>query len=275
MAKVFSLASWNVEHFKGDPSRVTRIVDFLNDSKGGNKPDVFALYEVEGIDVYDALVTKMTGYTFHITEGPQTQEILVGVKSNVTAFFTQKIEFKAGNNYLRPGALLSLRKNSIDYTILFLHTKSSTDPVGLGLRDDMFTKATSFRRKMEKANGIAQWSSRYMFLGDLNTMGMKYYPTPKSIDADTELQKLDKESKKAKMNRLLKTAPNTWFNGSASSYPPSNLDHVIASDNLNFRNFAGSQVSVRGWVDQPTDAAKDTWIKEYSDHSLLYLEVHT
>ena len=31
--------------------------------------------------------------------------------------------------------------------------------------------------------------------------------------------------------------------------------------------------SLRGWVDQPTDAAKDAWIGRYSDHSLLYCEV--
>ena len=219
MAKVFSLASWNVEHFKDDPSRVNRVVDFLNHPGGGNKPDVFALSEVEGKDVYAALVTKMPGYSFHITEGPQTQEILVGVRSNVTAFFTQKVEFKSGNSMLRPGALLSVRKGNEDYSILFLHTKSSTDPVGLGLRDDMFTKAIDFRRKLEKSTGAARWSSRYLFLGDLNTMGMDY-PYQKAIDAGTELKKLDAEAKKAKMVRLTKTAPNTWFNGSTSGYAP-------------------------------------------------------
>lgn len=273
MAKVFSLASWNVEHFKGDPNRVSRVVDFLNHSAGGNRPDIFALYEVEGKEVYSALVAKMPGYSFHITEGPQTQEILVGVKSNVTAFFTQKIEFKSGNAYLRPGALLSIRKDNSDYSILFLHTKSSTAPVGLGLRDDMFTKAIKFRRKLEKATGTAKWASRYMFLGDLNTMGMDY-PYQKSIAADIELKKLNKESKKARMVRLDKTAPNTWFNGSTSSLPPSDLDQVIASDNLNFRTFSSAQVSVRGWVNKTTNSAKDDWIARYSDHSLLYLEVH-
>jgi len=273
MPKVFSLASWNVEHFKGKPDRVNRVVDFLNHNDGGHKPDIFALYEVEGKIVYSALVSKLPGYSFHITEGPQTQEILVGVKSNITAFFTQKIEFKEGNAYLRPGALLGVRKGNKDYSILFLHTKSNNAPVGLGLRDDMFTKAIKFRRKLEKATKTAKWASRYMFLGDLNTMGMKY-PYQKGIAPDIELKKLDKESKNAQMVRLDKTAPYTWSNGSTSSIPPSNLDHVVASNNLNFRNFAGAQVSVRGWVNQTTDAAKDKWISQYSDHSLLYLEVH-
>ena len=67
MAKAFSLASWNVEHFRNPDSRVDRVVDFLVDL---GPPDVFALYEVEGKEVFDELVAKMPGYTFHITERP-------------------------------------------------------------------------------------------------------------------------------------------------------------------------------------------------------------
>ena len=118
MAKAYSLASWNVEHFRNPDSRVDRVVDFLVNL---GPPDVFALYEVEGKEVFDALVSKMPGYTFHITEGPQVQEIMVGVKSSLTAFFTQKTEFKSGLWALRPGALLTLTIAGEPYPILFLH----------------------------------------------------------------------------------------------------------------------------------------------------------
>ena len=273
MAKVFSLASWNVEHFKGNPARVERVISFLKEPQGGNSPDIFALYEVEGSEVYSALVDQMPGYTFHITEGPQVQEILIGVKRTLTAFFTQKVAFKSGNAYLRPGALLSVRKNHVDYTLLFLHTKSSTDPIGLGLRDDMFTKAVKFRRTLEDKTETDRWESRFMFLGDLNTMGMNY-PFQKAIEADVELKKLDKDAKRVRMVRLAKSAPKTWFNGSNSSIPPSDLDHVVASDNMAFKSFGEASVSVRGWVDEETSAGKDEWIRDYSDHALLYLEVH-
>lgn len=272
MAKAFSLASWNVEHFKGNPARVNRVVDFLVDKRGGNKPDVFALYEVEGKLVYPALVKKMPGYSFHLTEGPQTMEILVGVKGNITAFFTQKQEFKTGNTYLRPGALLTITVAGKQYPILFLHTKSSPAAVGFGLRDEMLKRATGFRRKIEKAAGLPKWSSDYMFVGDLNTMGLDY-PYKKDIEADVELKRLDGRAKYAKMTRLAKDAKATWFNGSGSKYPPSDLDHVVASKHMKFKLFNGSPVSVRGWVDQNTDAQKDNWINRYSDHSLLYLEV--
>lgn len=35
----------------------------------------------------------------------------------------------------------------------------------------------------------------------------------------------------------------------------------------------GVEVTVKGWVDKPEGTERDTWIDEYSDHSLLYLEV--
>lgn len=267
MAKAFSLASWNVEHFKDDETRINRVVDFLKQQN----PDVLALYEVEGKTIFQTLTQKMPAYSFHITEGPQTQEILVGVRGGLSAFFTQKVEFKAGNPGLRPGALLTVKISGKNHTLLFLHTKSLNSPVGLGLRDDMFSRAFDFKRKvLDKAAGGAG-KANFMFLGDLNTMGMKY-PFNKSIDATVELQKLDKGAQKVKMRRLTKNKPNTWWNGPGTSLPPSNLDHVVASDQLQFKSFAGADVDVRGWPALPTGQQGD-WIKRFSDHGLLYMEV--
>ena len=182
MAKAFSLASWNVEHFKDDPSRIKRIISFLN----AQNPDVFALLEVEGKEVFSNLVKQMADYQFHITEGPQTQEVLVGVRNGFTAFFTQKAEYKTGNSLLRPGALLTLTVDGVHYSILFLHTKSSSEPIGLGIRDDQFKKAFKFKKVLDKAAG-GEGKANYLFLGDLNVMGMKY-PFKKNIKPDIEIK---------------------------------------------------------------------------------------
>jgi hypothetical protein len=77
---------------------------------------------------------------------------------------------------------------------------------------------------------------------------------------------------------LPKTFDLTFSNGSASSIPDSNLDHVYASKHLRFAEFEPSggqrgEVDVRGWVNRRTVAQRDRWIDQYSDHSLLYLEV--
>jgi hypothetical protein len=92
-SRKFSVASWNVEHFRGDPARVSRVVGFIKGADGGppEVPDVFALYEVEGKDVYVPLMEAFPDHSFHLTEGKETQEILVGVHSRLRSFVTQRL----------------------------------------------------------------------------------------------------------------------------------------------------------------------------------------
>lgn len=268
MAKAFTVASWNVEHFKNNPDRIDLVIEFLEKQR----PDVFSLYEVESSDVYTTLVAKMPNYQFHITEGPQTQEILVGAKQTLTAFFTQKVEFKSGNTYLRPGALLTVRIDNNDYPLLFLHTKSSAKPIGLGLRDDMFDRAFKFKRFLDKVSEKeGKGPANFVFLGDLNTMGMDY-PFKREIVVDFELQKLDQGAKRVNMRRLTKNKPYTWWNG-PGRLQPSNLDHVIASQQLRFRQFGKAEIDVRGWPEKKTTKEQEEWIKKYSDHGLLFFQI--
>jgi hypothetical protein len=269
MAKAFSLLSWNVEHFKDDPPRVQRVADQIV----AQDPDVFALYEVQGKDVFDALTAVMPGYTFHITEGPEVQEILVGVRGGISAFFTQRVAFQSGVSLMRPGALLTVTVAEASYAILFLHTASGDDPRGLGLRDDMLIRACDFRKTLDETTA-AHGRANYLFLGDFNTMGMKYrYVAGHNLQPTDELAKLKGEASRVGMRVLSKDVTATWSNGSTSSTPPSNLDHVVAADHLTFRQFSGSEVTVLGWPKESTPAAQDAWIKSYSDHGQLYLEV--
>ena len=168
MAKIYSLMSWNIEHFKKNQDNQTQQrIDRITAKIRNEDPDVFAIYEVEGKDIFDVLVATFPGYSFHITEGPQVQEILIGVRGDITAFFTQKVTFKAGVSVLRPGALLTLRINDVNYPILFLHLKSKDDPRSFGLRDDMISKAIKFKKTLTRDN----IPPNYLFIGDLNTMG--------------------------------------------------------------------------------------------------------
>lgn len=279
MAKAFSVLSWNVEHFgsTNKNSSVPKkplgpIFDFI----AAQKADVLAIYEVVGKMVFDEIVDKLPNYTFHITEGPQSQEILVGVRNNLQAFFTQKTTFKSGAAMLRPGALLTITKNGTNYSLLFLHLKSLTVPKGFGLRDDMTERAMKFKKTLDKEHkkkGLPG-KSNFIFLGDLNTMGMNLTYSKKDISAEEEIERLEKRlsSKSVKMRMLTKT-DSTYWPGSNSSYPVGNLDHVVAADHLQFRSFSGSEVSVRGWVDETTDSKRDAWVKKYSDHALLFFEL--
>ena len=167
MAKAFSVASWNIEHMKdADPRNAARM-KFLADQK----PDVLALYEVEGKEVWREVMAAFPKYSFFITEGQNTQEILVGIGPRVTGFLTQKVEFAGRQAYMRPGAFLTVRAADTDYALLFLHVASDNDPRGFGLRADMIDRAFSFREVLDKAAG---GRANYMFLGDLNLMGMDF-----------------------------------------------------------------------------------------------------
>lgn len=272
MAKAFSVASWNVEHFgasnkdKTPKKDIKPIIDFL----AQQKPDVLAIYEVRSSIVFRPLMEAMPNYHFHVTEGPQMQEILIGVKRNITAMVTQKIEFKSGQSTLRPGVLCTLLIDGEYYPLLFLHLKSMPDPKGFGLRDDMIKRAGDFRKVLDKAdkNGKAN----YIFLGDLNTMGLDYPFNGNDISADEEIKELKRRLKFRDMRILEKNAPHT-FRKPRPSKLISDLDHVAAAKHLQFKTINGAEVDVRGWPELDTDAKKDAWNKKYSDHGLLFFEV--
>ena len=122
MPKILSFASWNVEKFSNEDERVDRVVGLLAEKD----PDVFALYEVTGKDVFNVMISSFLNYTFQITEGPQTQEILVGVRNTISAFITQRVEFKSGVTYMRPGLMVTINIDGKNYVLLFLHLASST-----------------------------------------------------------------------------------------------------------------------------------------------------
>ena len=86
----------------------------------------------------------------------------------------------------------------------------------------MAIRAIKFRKKLNKAVG---GDANYIFLGDLNSMGLgsPYY---KDIDSLTEFKHRDRRaSAYYDMKRLPKTYDLTFSSGSASSIPDGNLDH--------------------------------------------------
>lgn len=271
MAKAFSVLSWNVEHFGAannktkiptkDPAPIVELIKEQN-------ADIVAIYEVRSGVVFSPLIEAMPNHHFFITEGPQMQEILVGVRNRIPAFLTQKTEFKSSQSTLRPGMVVTPYIDGVYYPLVFLHLKSLRDPKGFGLRYDMTKRAFDFRKTLSKAaNGS---DPNYIFLGDLNTMGMDYYRSDKDIDADREIAELGRAASRRKMRLLGKTENRTYWN---PRYGESDLDHVVAMNHLQFRQFSGQSVRVSGWTDLNSDAERKAWTEKYSDHALLYFEV--
>ena len=268
--------SWNVEHFPGAGAGsrrdlVARVAEYV----AGEAPDIFAIMEVESGRVFSEFVTRMPGYVFAITEGPQTQETLIGIRHGITAFMTQKNEFKRNNPGLRPGALVTVTApDGSHLPILFNHLKSLPSPEGFGLRDAMFEKAFGLKRTLDGVSeGLGQ-EVRFILAGDLNTMGMTLKDSDQDITEAEEIARLDRRFRRYGMVRLPKTHDTTFSNGSTSSYAPADLDHVFATETLTFVDQGqGAKVHVGGWAVEPEDASRADWIARFSDHAPLMFTV--
>ena len=128
-----------------------------------------------------------------------------------------------------------------------------------------------FKRVLDEQAGGAG-KANYIFLGDFNTMGMKY-PYNQTVEVKRELKKLDRDAEKAGMRRLAKTSEATWWNGPGSRFPKADLDHVVAAEHLRFTPFADARVEVRGWPALATEQEQADWSRDFSVHGLLFCEV--
>jgi hypothetical protein len=271
MAKIFSFAWWNVRHFSGKPERVGRVVGLLREKN----PDVFAIFEVQGKQVFEELMQAMPTHSFFITENTvqSDMEILVGTRNTIQSFVTQREEFRSMVPTLRPGALATLRIGGLDYALLFIHPKSFDEPRDWGLRDDMFKHVASLKRTLDRGAAAGE-TARFICLGDLNTMGMSAAYNEKSDLTDAEeIRFLERRMKSVTMRRLSKTHEATWWNGKETQ-PPGSLDQAFADASLNFGQIGGKDIQVFGWPEKPTLTEKLAWIAAFSDHALLYGEVH-
>ena len=269
MAKLLSFASWNVEHFSNKNTRVERCVEFIRDD--ADDPDLFAVFEVLGKDVFAAFTELMPTHNFYITEGLQSQETLVGVRKEFTAFVTQRQGFKSKIPTLRPGVLVTVLTNGLTLPFLFLHVKSSPNPHGWGLRTDMLEHALNLKKALDAQddNGNAP----FVVLGDLNTMGLVVRDGDNDITGAQEIDRLVKRFRRRDMDLISKSHDQTWWGGT-DTYEPSNLDHVLATNTLDIRNAAGNAgIDVLGWPQLPNAQDKINWIDRFSDHALIRGEV--
>ena len=266
MAKKFSVVSWNIEHFSLKTTHHDKIIAHLK----ALQPDIFALLEVEGKDVWRYMFDEFPEHSFFITEGEQTQEIMVGIHRQLKCFFTQRTEFKSGRTSLRPGSFLTVRIDGENYNLLFLHLKSMTHPEGFGLRDDMFQHAFRLKRVLEEVAGEGN-RAKFIFMGDLNTMGLDY-PYKRAIEASVEIKRLAGRARANGMRLLSKDHESTWTNGRGLY---SDLDGVVASKSITFQTWGGKHVKVIGWNQYPPESAEfKEFVNKVSDHCALYCEVH-
>jgi hypothetical protein len=109
----------------------------------------------------------------------------------------------------------------------------------------------------------------------VNNVGMNLTFSDRDFTGEEELARYTARFRGRRLRLLPKSANATFWNGSDSATPPADLDHVYASAHLRFRQFdGGAEVLVRGWPEFDTVAEQDDFIRDFSDHALLYAEIH-
>lgn len=260
---------WNV-HKLQDSAHAERIVSRIKEVD----PDIFGLGEVIGEPAYKLIAQRFPEHNFYMSYGPQAQELLVGARRTLQAFFSQKTEFKSGNAFVRPAVLVTINDAESPLNILFAHPKSFASPSDFGQRDDFFQRVFALKSLLDK---MVQGDARFIVCGDMNTMGMSYLERD-FIKADDELHNLSTEAGNVGLLLKEKSSHGTW----AGKYRPNksaDLDHVIASDSVEFvKQKDGSErlfeVKVGGWADYPIKSAERAdFIENVSDHCFLSFEV--
>lgn len=269
----FTFLSWNVEHFAPDPDRTELVADVIKSAHPAGKPiDVMGILEVKHVDVTELMLQHFPEYDFYLTDGPQVQEILVGVRRGVfdQKIFTQKREFKAGNDHLRPGALMSLREagSTVWTQLLYLHTDSGTTAGDFGNRFDMFAKVAKMRAALSKQ---AEGSDRLIALGDLNTMGLNYPNRNRiKIKGADEIREL---AVFTKLTLARKDVPATWRDANGK-IRDSDLDHVLYSPGLTLAPLGvtpegvPTEIHTAGWP-KLLDGDQLGFVRTISDHAVL------
>ena len=276
----FSFLSWNVRRYKGSLARLEQADELITNLN----PDVFGLIEFMAKDkIRELMFDRFREYNFAVTDSKMAIEIVVGWKRGKfdQVIWTQRREFQSRNINLRPGGLLSVHTEGEYHNLLFLHTDSGTAQKDYDNRKTMFKKIWRLEKALKKASPSNK--SNLIILGDLNTMGKK--PT---ISEESEIKKLAKNANKNNMRILTKDRENTWSQWGkgplnnrrkfkVSELPgayKSNLDHVIASNDLNFESAGnnGSDIHVEGW-NQLDSVQRVNYLWALSDHSALFGKV--
>lgn len=276
----FTFLVWNIRHFKGSTQRLNDVDAFISEAN----PDIFGLIEYQGkSSIRELMVNCFPEYDFAVTDSTGNLEIVVGYRRGKfdQVVWTQKRQFNDRKRVLRPGALVSLRLDGDFYNLLFLHTDSGTTEADYNNRKKVFSKVWKLHDKL--AHQAQSGNANLIVMGDLNTMGKG-----RTISGGREVNWLERTANLKGMRMLDKDAATTWSQwgkgprgnrrklkvAELDGLKESNLDHVIASNELAFvkRGADGESIHVKGWQ-QLKGRDKTDFLWNLSDHCALIGEV--
>jgi len=267
MQSKLSVLWWKVHHLK-NASQAARIVSHIKE----RNPDIFALGGVVGEAAYRLIAKEFPEHNFYMTFGKQAQEMLVGVKRTMQAFFSQRTEFQSGNEFLRPAALLTISLGELPLNLLFVHVKSFSDPLSLGYRDNFIKRLGRLKATLDNLSG---GSSRFVVCGDFNLRGM-FYLERSYIKPEDEFHHIQNELGDIGILFAEPSSLSTWSSKEGRSQ--ATLDYVAATDSTNFANLGNDQGQIQlrlgGWPEYPRGTfERNEFIEAVSDHASVYFEI--
>lgn len=277
----FTFMSWNVRNYKGSKSRLEdadKLITRLS-------PDVLGLLEFKAKrQARELMFDRFPEYDFAATDSTGGLEVIIGFRRGrfEQVIWTQRLNFNNAPRTLRPGALISVNFEGEWYTLLYLHTDSGTKKKDYDNRWSAFRKIWKLEKALKRSSRTGK--PNLIVLGDLNTMGQG-----STVSGDEEIQLLERKARQNGMLMLTKDAAETWHEWGKGSRRnrrklkvrelaeamQSNLDHVIASRNLDFVAHGDDDqaaIHVEGWQ-QLTGAKRVDYLWSLSDHSALFGEV--
>ena len=279
----FSFLSWNVRMYNGSKKRLEDADQLITELD----PDVIGLLEFKAKKkARELMFDRFPEYDWSATDSTGNLEVLIGFRRGKfdQVIFSQKRTFNNTERTLRPGALISVKTQGRWYSLLYLHTDSGTKHTDYNNRWKVFSKIWKLEEALKKHSPTKQRS--LIVLGDLNTMGKK---NPGKLSGAEEIDALQKKASQNGMVLLSKDQPNTWSQwgkgprqnrrklkvSELAGTMHSDLDHVLASKNLDFVAHGAdgsSAIHVKGWP-QLSGKERVDFLWSLSDHSALFGEV--
>lgn len=235
------------------------------------KPDIALFAEIMNPTIKTQLAQRLPGphIIFETTDkNPRRLLAVFNHAAGHNALIEQRNEFSNDKLTERTFPLLRVTSRDFNLAVLAVHTNSGSNPEDLGDRQRAVAKIASLHKTLQAQN------TPLLVIGDMNTMGngsSNFTPTRERTITANMLAA-------AGLSRLKKNRPHTWHGvGPDKIYPDTDLDHAFlttaSAQAARLVNTKGEQVRVSGWPDRKTGPQRDHWVRRYSDHAYLVVDI--
>lgn len=259
---------WNIRDWgtQTNSRHLTRILATLR----RESPDIALFAEISTPAVKTALARHIPGpYTIFETADKNPRH-LMAIFNHAAAHpitIEQRNEFSNLTLTERTFPLLRLAGRAFNCAVLAAHTHSGATPADLTQRQKIISKITALHKNLKAEK------TPLLVLGDMNIMG-----NGSTLSATREREITASILGKHGMALLPKDSPVTWHGIDRDKiYPDADLDHAFLSlpalKQIRPVNDKGALVRVSGWPDWQSPPMRDRWVRRYSDHAYLVIDI--